>query len=409
MNELQGLSWLARKIAWGVSPAWWQEWQDIGVDGIIDRLVDPAEHDVVTRPNPFADLEIDPDRPNRIAGDAVGAWMLQAVGSERPLETFMDFFWSDYFAVSIQSVRPVSLMFDHVGVLARHGLGNFADLLHDVTVDAAMLVFLDGASNAVGRPNENYGRELLELYSVGVGNFDEDDVKAAASALTGWRVVRQNPVPRFVPRRHDDSPQTLLGVDGVHDVDTVIDAIVSNPATADRVVDKLATAILGPGYERDAVLPVVDMFAADLEIRPVVRSLLELGVAGAAQPAIVEPLAWLSAALRFTGATPRAALLRNFFRSSGQIPLLPPNVGGFPEPDAYLSSSATIARFNLGSILAEQATPRAVRVSADIDELAVQLGLVDGFSSTSRDALATLSTGSDRIAAALASPDLLVV
>ena len=408
MEERQALGWLGRKIGWGLAPDQWDAWKSLGVDAVLDLLVDPDAYGVPARPDPFANIEIDPDNLQRAMRLGLSSWIKNLIATPRPLESFMEFFWSDYFAVSARSVRPTYLMFDHMNLLGSHALGNFAELLTEVTTDAAMLVFLDGANSAAGNPNENFGRELLELYTVGIGNFTETDVKAAASALTGWQVRRRNPVPVYRPQRHDDTPRTLLGIDGVHDVASVIDATVSNPATAARVVDKLATAILGPDHDRALVAPLVDSFAEDLEIRPVVLALLDLGVNGAATPAIIEPLAWFTTAARFAGVTPGQSPSRDFFRTSGQIPFFPPNVGGFPEPDAYLSSSATIARFNLSAELAKRAQQRAIEASTDVDELANTLGLVDGFTATSRDAIGALPAGAGRIAASLASPDLLV-
>jgi uncharacterized protein (DUF1800 family) len=302
-------------------------------------------------------------------------------------------------------------MFEHMNLLRRHGLGSFSELLRNVTTDGAMLRFLDGATNTAASPNENYGRELLELYSVGVGNFTEADVKAAAKALTGWVVRRVDPTPRFVGFRHDPTPQALLGVAGVDDVDSTIDAILAHPATARRVVDKIARAILGPGYDPAPVEPLVVGFGSDWELKPVVRGLLELGVSGAAKPAIVEPFPWFIAAQRATQSRPQQDALREYFRAAAQVPMMPPNVGGFPGPDAYLSTSATIARFNLASHLAERA-PRssaAIAESDDVDLLAFHLGLVDGFSPSTRDAIGGLRAGAQRVAAALAAPDLVVV
>lgn len=408
MNEQQALAWLGRKIGWGFASGQWDQWEQVGVDGVIDRLVDPDAFGIPLRPDPFADIEIDADNLQQALRVGMTTWIANLIASPRPLESYMEFFWSDYFAVSARSVRPTYLMFDHMNLLGRHGLGNFGELLTDITTDAAMLVFLDGASSTAGNPNENFGRELLELYSVGVGNFTEDDVQAAATALTGWQVRRRNPIPRYRPNRHDNTPQTLLGIEGVHDVNTVISAVVSDPATPDRVVDKLATAVLGPEYDQALRVPLVASFAEDLEIRPVVRALLELGVNGAATPAIIEPLAWLTTAARFTGTAPARGGLRDFFRTSGQVPLFPPNVGGFPEPSAYLSTSATIARFNLSSQLASRARSHALDATVDVDTLAHTLGLVDGFTASSRDAIGALPAGTGRIAASLASPDLLV-
>lgn len=410
-DDARALGWLGRKVAWGFAPGERDDWIAVGVDTAVDRLVDPDAHGINDRSDPYEAIieAYERDDATRAVADGVIAWLDQALETPRPLETFMELFWLDYFAISVRSVRPPTLMLDHVRLLGRHALGNVRELLHDVTIDAAMLVFLDGASSTAGNPNENYGRELLELYSVGVGNFTEADVKAAATALTGWQVRRANPVPRFRQFRHDDTPQTLLGVDGVDDVESVIDAVVSNPATPARIVDLLATAVLGPDYDRKRTAPLVTSLADDLEIRPVVRALLEIGIDGGATPSVMEPLAWMTMARRFTGARVPQRILRTYFRSAGQVPLMPPDVGGYPDPDAYLSSSATIARFNLASELATRASSEALAATEDLDDLAWQFGLVDGFAESTRTALAGLEPGADRLAAALASPDLLVV
>ena len=142
-----------------------------------------------------------------------------------------------------------------------------------------MLVFLDGATSKGTAPNENFGRELLELYTVGVGNFTEADVKAAAAALTGWVVRRRDGWKvRFVPARHDDTPQTLLGVDGVHDADTTIAAATSSQACPVFLASKLGRYLLGD-IDDATVLALAATFAnADLDISALARATLGAGV-----------------------------------------------------------------------------------------------------------------------------------
>ena len=414
MEERNGLAWLGRKIGWGFAEGQLDEWTALGAATVIDRFVEPDEFVIAKRPDPFAGIDREDERQGRVFASGVMSWIDTAVESRRPLETFMEFFWSDYFAVSGRVVRPRDWLFDHMNLLAGHVMGNFADLLRAVTIDPSMLRFLDGATNTKENPNENFGRELLELYSVGVGNFTEDDVKAAARALTGWRVRRSDAMVRLVARRHDDSPQTLLGMDGVHDLDTTMAAVLAHPATAERVVDKLATAVLGPGFEPSLVSDLPASFAKDWELRPVLRRLLELGVEGHAVPTVLEPVAWYVTARKLPMAQARRPQLREFFTLGSQVPMLPPNVGGFPPPDAYLSTSATIARFNLASHLAEQADRNSSRfdpseLTNDVGLLAQRFGLVDGFRSATHEALEGLRPGVDRLAATLASPDLVVV
>ncbi len=414
MEERNGVAWLGRKVGWGLADGQLDEWTRIGTTAVIDRLVDPDGFDIAARPDPFVDIDRDNNKQAQMIALGTMSWIDEAVASPRPLETFMEFFWSDYFAVSARVVRPPHWLFDHMNLLALHGTGNFAELLRAVTIDPAMLAFLDGGRNTAENPNENYGRELLELYSVGVGNFTEDDVKAAARALTGWRARRRDANVTLRSPTHDDSPQTLLGVDGVHDLDTTMAAVLAHPATAPRLVDKLATAVLGEGYDTNLVTDLAASFAQDWELKPVLRRLLELGVTGHAVPSILEPVAWYVTARKLPLAQARRRQLREFFSLGGQLPMQPPNVGGFPPPDAYLSTSATIARFNLASHLAEQSRSNTSRIdpvamTTDIDALAERLGLPDGFRPETSDALSTLQPGIDRLAASLASPDLVVV
>lgn len=409
-SERAGLAWLGRKVGWGLRPGELDRWQSLGVSAAIDELVYPDEAVLRARPDPFAEVERRPDQPVRMVRQATMRWIEGAVDSPRPLETFMEFFWSDFFAVSVRSVRPHHWMFEHMNLLAEHALGNFAELLRAVTVDPAMLDFLDGRRSTKDKPNENYGRELLELYSVGVGNFTEDDVASAARALTGWKVRRNANEAQHIARFHDDAPQTLLGVDGVHDVETTIAAVLDHPATAPRVVGLLADAILGPGYRPNLLTETADRFRSDWEVAPVVKELLELGVAGHASPSVLEPLAWYVSMRRLPMPPPPREELRTFFSLSGQIPMQPPNVGGFPGADAYLSASATIGRVNMASRLAEAAAPSTLRSIGDnVDELAERLSLVDGFAPATRAALDGLAPGVERLAAAMASPDVLVV
>ncbi|MGZ0176737.1 MAG: DUF1800 family protein [Acidimicrobiales bacterium] len=414
MEERNGLAWLGRKIGWGLADGQLDEWTRLGTKAVIDRLVDPDGFKIPARPDPFSDIDRDNDKQAQMLALGTMSWIDDAVVSPRPLETFMEFFWSDYFAVSARVVRPRHWLFDHMNLLAVHCTGNFAELLRAVTIDPSMLFFLDGGRNTADNPNENYGRELLELYSVGVGNFTEDDVKAAARALTGWRARRRDANVTIRSRSHDDSPQTLLGVDGVHDLDTTMAAVLAHPATARRVVNKMATAVLGAGYDMDLVTDLAASFAQDWELKPVLRHLLELGVAGRSVPSILEPVAWYVTARKLPLAQARRPQLREFFALSGQLLLHPPNVGGFPPPDAYLSTSATVARFNLASHLAEQSMSNASRIdpvdmTRDIGALAERLGFPDGFRPETRDALSTLQPGIDRLAASLASADLVVV
>ena len=224
------VAFLARRATWGLAPGELDVLESLGVAATIERLVDPASAGLAEEASAWADWNFVYDRSDRKARrqqdmEAFERWMGRLLSTERPLDHQLAWFWHDHFAVSTQVVRHLPAMLAHLDLCWSLGRGDVRTLIRQVTTDAAMLVFLDGATSKGTAPNENFGRELLELYTVGVGNFTEADVKAAAAALTGWVVRRRDGWKvRFVPARHDNTPQTLLGVDGVHDADTTIAA-----------------------------------------------------------------------------------------------------------------------------------------------------------------------------------------
>lgn len=405
------MAWLARRVGFGVSPGLLDEWVESGADAVLDRLTDPDGAGVPVPADPFGGLDRRSDDDGFIR-EPILAWFGHTIAGERPLQTWMQWFWHDFFAVSAAVVRQPGLVFDHFNLMFDEGLGNFARLLRAMTIDGAMLVFLDGTHSTAQAPNENYGRELLELYSVGVGEFGEDDVLATARALTGWVVrARADLGVQFVPFRHDDTPQRLLGAEGVSDVDGVIDTVVNHPATAPRITRLLARRILGE-VDDAFVTRHAESFAGDLELAPLVRALLEDGLDGAGSAVVIEPFPWFVGAVRAVGSPPRERSIGDALRMAGQIPFLPPNVGGFPPPSSYLTTSATVARFNMANAIADNADrPTPLNQAAEagnVDAMADALGLPSGFSSDTAAAVASLTEPKDRLAAALASPDLIV-
>lgn len=324
---------------------------------------------------------------------------------------------------SMAKVTIPELMVDQIRLFMTTGGDSYPDLLKAIAVDRAMLVYLDGRTSTSEAPNENFGRELLELFALGVGNYGEDDVQAAARALTGWVVGRELPEAVFVPRRHDDTPQRLLGVDGVSDVDGVVEAIVADPEHARFVARRVALEYLGtaPDHDPDDTQrnDVIEELAgvyvdADRALDPVIVTALELGLAGATTTMAIAPIPWLIMALRATG-VPTLRLGRDAsarIRDMGQLPLLPPDVSGWPTGVEWFTESSLIARTNLAVAIAA-ATPadeplRSSLDDGDFDLTAEQLGLPAPFSSTTAAALRKESDPVNRLALALISPENLL-
>ena len=418
------VAFLARRATWGLAPGELDVLESLGVAATIDRLVDPSSAGLGDEASAWADWNFVYDRSDRKARrqqdmEAFERWMGRLLSTERPLDHQLAWFWHDHFAVSMQVVRHLPAMLAHLDLCWSLGRGDVRALIRQVTTDAAMLVFLDGATSKGTAPNENFGRELLELYTVGVGNFTEADVKAAAAALTGWVVRRRDGWKvRFVPARHDDTPQTLLGVDGVHDADTTIAAATSSPACPVFLASKLGRYLLGD-IDDATVLALAATFSnADLDISALARATLGAGVGGTATPTVLAPLPWLLQAIKATGARVSTAELANTLRSMGQLPGSPPNVGGYPGAATWLASSATAARFSAAIDVAratpDEAPALAAARAGDWSGLADLFMRPAGFSDATMTALEDLKSsvsarpGEGALALALASPDLLI-
>jgi uncharacterized protein (DUF1800 family) len=418
------IAWLARRAGWGLRPGQLDELVALGTDAVVDLLADPDGAGVAAEDGPWAGLDLDyynedPNERRTQALAALSGWMEHLVVTERPFENTMAWFWHDHFAVSCAVVNVLPVLTDHLELLRSSAFGGFRDLIRAVTTDAAMLVFLDGNTSTGESPNENYGRELLELYTLGIGNYTEDDVRAAAVGLTGWVVARQlDYTPLFRPFRHDSTPQTFLGVEGISGVDAVVDTAVDHPAVPGFIAGKAARHFLGD-VDQSTVDRLADTYSASgLDNGALARAVLEAGLDGACTPQVTAPVPWAIAALKATGAEPPPRAMVGLLRQMGQMPGNPPNVGGYPGAAAWLASSATAGRFTMANAIASITPDDSEVLAAATDRhyglLADLLVRPEGFSAPTIEALdglphdAARRPGEAVLAVALASPDLLI-
>ena len=205
------------------------------------------------------------------------------VNSSRPLEEKTALLWHGIFATGGAKVTINTWMSAQIDMFRDYGLGSFRELLVNLSRDPAMIYWLDNQTNHSDAPNENYGRELLELFSMGVGNYSEDDVKQCARAFTGWSINQMLPrypygfyETKFVyrPDDHDDSVKEFLGAHGAFDGEDVVDVIVRNPATADFIARKLYNFFVSDTPDEEAQAELAKAyFDCDYEIRGVLRHL----------------------------------------------------------------------------------------------------------------------------------------
>jgi len=361
------------------------------------------------------------DRPRPADLVPLVRWWLDRMASpERLIEERLVWFWHDHFATAISKVRVPHLMYRQHVTVRTHATGSFAELLKAIARDPAMLVYLDGISNRAGEVNENFGRECLELFTVGRrAPYTQGDVVAMSRACSGW-VVKLPGRPRlarlpgapfdpvFVPARHDSGTKRLLGRTGAFDLDGALDVVLAQPDTARFVAGKLYRELVGLEPDTETVRRLGAEFARGYEILGLVRAI-------AAEPAFLSdaavrtrvrtPVEKLVALLQATGASATtmrpavAALL-----AVGYVPFNPPNVGGYPQGVELLGPHQLVHAFDL---LGAIAAPPPEAAAPDVEPLLARLGVFD-VSPRTRRALLDARDPGRRFALALGSPEMVL-
>ncbi|HEY8506382.1 MAG TPA: DUF1800 domain-containing protein, partial [Gemmataceae bacterium] len=277
----------------------------------------------------------------------------------------MTLFWHNHFATSIAKVRLPLLMRDQNLLLREHALGKFGPLVQAVSKDPAMLVWLDSNSNVKGKPNENYARELMELFTLGVGNYTERDVREAARAFTGWH-TNVNPQagfnindPRFKPAftfqraLHDDGEKTVLGRTGKWDGDDVVRIVLGQPACARFIARKFYRDFVGEAVAPpDALIePLADCFRkSDYDIADLLKTVLRsrhFYSDFAYRQRVKSPAEYVVGLLRGLGAELPAEApglsLPAAMQELGQTLFAPPSVKGWDGGGAWLNTATLLA------------------------------------------------------------------
>ena len=341
---------LLRRAGFGASPSELAYFENLGVSGAVDRLLNYESIDdsgLASQPDITMALTRKPP-PAEIV-NLVWWWVNRMINTPRPLEEKMTLFWHNHFATAIYKVRSPYLMFRQNQLLRSKGMGKFRDLLMGITEDPAMLIWLDGARSRKSSPNENYGREVMEVFTIGVGNYTEDDVKAAARAFTGYSINKSGD-SFFNPKQHDDGAKTFLGETGDFGPEDIVDILASHPATAKSLARKLFAYFAYDNPSDDTVNRLADVYMqSDGNIKAVVEAILtsaEFWSTQAYLSLVKSPVDYLTASLRSLGATvnPKAAVAT--LNNMGQLPFDPPSVFGWPDGAAWINTSTMLDRYN---------------------------------------------------------------
>ena len=211
-------------------------------------------------------------RATRLETRRVGYWWAERMlDTERPLEEKMALFWHGHFATAESKVRDYRKMLLQIDTFERHATGNFGDLVVAVARDPAMLYYLDAGVNVKGAANENFAREVMELFTMGVGNYSERDVREAARAFTGWNFSNLD----FVvdPALHDDEPKEFLGRTGNFDGVDVLDIILEQPVTAEYIATKIFRFFVRDDFSPELSAKLGSLLRdADYELRPLLMT-----------------------------------------------------------------------------------------------------------------------------------------
>lgn len=376
---------LLHRAGFGASPSTLDEWTALGPQRAVARLIDGLVAPLPPEAPPEC-LGPEPERrPRRqLQAAAAGAapaellrigqgatmarrgvlelvrreWLARMGNTEAPLREKMVFFWHGHFAVQESIDSPYA----HWGlndVLRRHAGGLFRTLCLEVARTPAMLRYLDGAENRREGPNENFARELLELFTLGEGHYTESDIREAARALTGWTIARDRWVFVEDPEAHDEGGKTFLGHAGPLDGEDVIGIVTRHPACARRIVGKLWTFLAGRDPEPAVIDALAEVFVAtDGSVAAVLEELLrsEAFYDEAGRGArIKSPVEWLvGAALALESPVPSGPTILNGLGQLGQILFDPPSVAGWPSGRGWINTRTLPDRYRFADVFLEE-------------------------------------------------------
>ena len=297
-----------------------------------------------------------------------GAWMAQLRDQDVNLREKMTLFWHDHFACRLSNPY---LTQRQNNTLRTHALGSFADLLRAVAQDPAMLNFLNNQQNKKAHPNENFARELLELFTLGTGNYSEQDVKAAARAFTGWGF---KPPDEFIVRQHqhDTGQKRFMGKVGTFDGNDILTIVLENPQTARFITRKLYRFMVSDeSVDEERVAQLASRFY-DSEYR--IDTLLEDMLASDwfyearhRNNRIKSPVEWMTGLQKHLGITYQVEALFFLQRLFGHTLFYPPNVSGWPAGREWIDSSSLAYRLKIPEMIMTDRADLKVEVQPDGD------------------------------------------
>ena len=350
---------LHRRAAFGATrPELQRDLQD-GAEGSVNRLLEGTARSYGQRD--------DFDSMARIIGESAArsgdekrlraSWLFRCIFTPDPLQEKLTLMWHNHFATSNLKVQDLQLMFRQNEIFRQNSRAPFGEMLRAVLQDPAMLVWLDAHSNRQGHANENLARELMELFTLGIGNFNESDVKDAARALTGWSIKAGE--VKFRPEFHDPDIKTVLGRTATLDAHSLADLLLKHEATSHRLAWRLCDSLMGEQIVSERAMEELACGLRDhgldigWAVATILRSELFFSDAniGSRVSTPVEHIVSCIRSLEMLDKPPSTLILADWCSRMGQDLFRPPNVGGWPGGRSWLNSRTIVGRANFGAAL----------------------------------------------------------
>jgi uncharacterized protein (DUF1800 family) len=358
---------LYRRAGFAASTRALDEAVQIGPQEAVQRLLNAGKESSVfdDEMRKFAQLTLAANNQELLTG----WWLHRMRHTPATLLEKATLFWHGHFATSAAKVRDPQLMFRQNELLRQHALGNFGELVRGIARDPAMLLYLDSATNRKVHPNENFSREVMELFCLGVGNYSEQDIQQLARCFTGWEI--QHGDFKFNSYQHDYGNKNVLGKSGPFDGDEGLEIILQQPATAQFICAKLVQFFVAdePEIPAEYIAPLAQRFrAAGLSVAPILETILtsRLFYSPASLGCKVRsPVELGVGLLRALDANANLVQLAGRLRDLGQMPFFPPNVKGWNGGRTWIDSSALLGRANLVRAIVESPETRFGGVTLD--------------------------------------------
>jgi len=408
---------LMRRAGFGATREQLDVLEATGYEAAVEQLLNPGEE---TRMEDYLVRRFHPEFSSMMGPRAPGEnWLYRMATTSSPLQEKMALLWHGIFATGYAKVVHGKALSDQIRMFRQRGMGSFRDLLVGLAQDPAMIIWLDNQDNHKGAINENFGRELLELFTMGVGNYSEDDIKECARAFTGWTIANREymelrsqrdsdwPYGRiswhfqFNPEDHDDDEKEFLGQRGRFNGEYVIDIICQQEATARFIARHLYSYFVAdelpvpewpynPPRDPEAIEQLVRAyFDSNYDISAVLRVLFNSGFFRSQDcwyTKVKSPVELVAGVLRLTGEfdRPRREILDRYSQASfmGQVLNDPPSVEGWHQGTDWLDTGTLVERVNFASQqIGDPAKPGVQamidRISADTDRIGTPEGLID--------------------------------